>query len=378
MVRSRSVTIRRRQLLALALAVAWGSAEPSFGQAAAAGERSGQALYDDGCAACHGADGRGTAPSQLGFDTPLPDFTECRATTPEPDADWLAVVHEGGPTRGFSRRMPAFKDLLTDHEMDRVVAYVRGFCRAQAWPRGDLNLPRPLFTEKAFPENEFLLTTTVDHGARAAVGDSILYERRLGARAQYEVSVPINVQKDGGSHWTTGLGDVTLAFKRVLYADAPRGRIVSAGSEVLLPTGSEPHGLGRGVTIFEPFLVAGQRLPAEGFVQAHVGFELPTHIDKADRELFVRAAAGRVLTHGRWGRSWTPMLEVLGARELARGEPALWDLVPQVQVALSRRQHIRVNAGLKFPINLRGERQSEFVSYFLWDWFDGGLFEGWK
>jgi hypothetical protein len=38
---------------------------------------------------------------------------------------------------------------------------VRTFCASDAWPRGELNLPRALVTEKAFPEDEAVLTTSV-------------------------------------------------------------------------------------------------------------------------------------------------------------------------------------------------------------------------
>ena len=127
-----------------------------------ASRRTGAELYKDGCAACHGTDGRGTAPTLLGFDTPLPDFTDCSFSTVEPDADWMAVSHDGGPARGFDRRMPAFGDAMTDAELQRVLDYLRGFCRNPAWPRGELNMPRPLVTEKAFPENEAVLTTSVN------------------------------------------------------------------------------------------------------------------------------------------------------------------------------------------------------------------------
>jgi mono/diheme cytochrome c family protein len=339
--------------------------------------RTGAELFRDGCVACHGADGRGAPAAQLGFDTPLPDFTECDFATPEPDSDWIAIIHQGGPARAFSRRMPAFQELLADDEIERLVRYLREFCTETAWPRGDLNFPRALFTEKAFPENEALVTTTINRGAEAALGNDFLYEHRLGARSQYEVNVPFDVQKSGGS-WGRGLGDVTVAFKHVLFHDIDQGAIVSAGSELLLPTGDEGRGLGKGVTVFEPFLAYGQMLPSDSFVQLHTGIELPTKSTKANREAFVRLALGKTYMRGAWGRSWTPTVEVLAARELASGEPTLWDVVPQMQVTLSRRQHIMISGGVRLPVNERGERRAQVVAYFLWDWFDGGLFEGWR
>jgi hypothetical protein len=71
------------------------------------------------------------------------------------------------------------------------------------------------------------------------------------------------------------------------------------------------------------------------------------------------------------------MLELLAARELDDGEPTRWDIVPQVQVSLSRRQHILLNVGVRLPLNERDERNPTVMTYLLWDWFDGGLFSGW-
>jgi hypothetical protein len=39
-------------------------------------------LYERGCAACHGRDGRGVSQEIVGFDTPIPDFTDCSFATP--------------------------------------------------------------------------------------------------------------------------------------------------------------------------------------------------------------------------------------------------------------------------------------------------------
>jgi hypothetical protein len=55
-----------------------------------------------------------------------------------------------------------------------------------------------------------------------------------------------------------------------------------------------------------------------------------------------------------------------------------WDVAPQLQVTLSRRQHVMVSGGLRIPVTQRDERHTQVVAYFLWDWFDGGLWrDGW-
>ena len=54
-----------------------------------------------------------------------------------------------------------------------------------------------------------------------------------------------------------------------------------------------------------------------------------------------------------------------------------WDVIPEFQVTLNRRQHIRAALGYRLPINDTAGRPKQFIAYFLWDWFDGGFFEGW-
>ena len=43
----------------------------------------------------------GSREPSRGFETDLPDFTDCSLTTPEADLDWYSVIHRGGPVRGF-------------------------------------------------------------------------------------------------------------------------------------------------------------------------------------------------------------------------------------------------------------------------------------
>jgi hypothetical protein len=346
--------------------------------AQSAAVRSGPELYAVACAACHAIDGRGTAPTMVGFDIPLPDFTDCSFSTVEPDTDWMAVSHEGGPARAFDRRMPAFGDALSPAELQRVLDHVRAFCRDTAWPRGELNMPRPLVTEKAFPENEAVWTTTVNGSGNGAVGNEWLYEQRLGPRTQYEVVVPLLAQEDEAGGWRRGLGDVAFAVKHVLAHSLRRGNILSVAGELILPTGREDVGLGTGTTIVEPFVAFGQLLPRDGFIQAQAGFELPVDTTRAGREAFWRLAVGKTFTQGRFGRSWSPMVEGIAARDLEADATVAWDVVPQMQVTLSRRQHIMINAGVRIPVNDRAGRSTRLIAYFLWDWFDGGLMEGWR
>jgi hypothetical protein len=185
-------------------------------------------------------------------------------------------------------------------------------------------------------------------------------------------------QEGDTAGWNRGLGDVAFALKRVLAHSLERGHILSAAGELILPTGKESLGLGGGVTIFEPFVAFGQLLPADGFVQAQAGVELPFDTDRAGREAFWRVAVGKTFTEGRFGRSWSPMIEWLASRDLEDEARVRWDVVPQMQVTLSRRQHIMINVGVRVPVNERAGRGTQVITYFLWDWFDGGLLEGWR
>jgi hypothetical protein len=51
--------------------------------------------------------------------------------------------------------------------------------------------------------------------------------------------------------------------------------------------------------------------------------------------------------------------------------------VPQMQVSLNRRQHILASAGVSLPVTETTGRSPSLLLYILWDWFDGGFFDGW-
>jgi mono/diheme cytochrome c family protein len=341
---------------------------------------SGRALYRVSCAACHGADGRGASAAMVGFDTPLPDFTDCNFASREADADWATVVAEGGPARGFSEIMPAFGDALSDEQIGRILSHVRTFSDCDEWPRGELNLPRALFTTKAYPEDELVLHSDIKTAGLDKISNKLIYERRIGARHQVEVAVPFGwntVEDNGHKEWTSSVGDISLGAKHVLFHSPSSNSILSVGAEVFLPTGDEDRGFGIGTTVFEPYLAAGHLFPDDYFAQFQGGVKLPADDDRMDNEAFWKVTLGRTFALGPYDSAWSPMVEVLGSKDLDSGRNPQWDLVPQIQIPLNRRQHVRLAFGVRMPLNQTDTRDTIYSVYLLWDMFDGGFFEGW-
>jgi mono/diheme cytochrome c family protein len=378
----RSLRVRRAAAIAalVVLVVRFGHAQeplaPTSRQNGVQSFANGEQLYRAACITCHGPDGKGSPRTVVGFDIDLPDFTDCAFATAEADVDWHAVVKHGGRTRGLSRAMPAFGDALSDQQIQDALGYIRHFCPDERWPRGDLNFPRALFTEKAFPENELVYTFSHARGSEATLGNEIVYERRFGARDQIEALVPFASTKQQDS-WNFGVGDIAFGYRRTLIANRRTGTIAAAGGEVAFPTGDSARGLGNGYYVFEPFAMLGQALPRNGFLQMHGGLEIPSNDATASTEAYLRSAVGMtVMSEGGYGRSWSPQVEILFARPF--GEEATWDIVPQLQVSLSKLQHVMIAGGVRIPMNARHQRRPAIVTYLLWDWFDGSFTRFWK
>jgi mono/diheme cytochrome c family protein len=339
----------------------------------------GQDIFEAACIGCHGPGGKGQPQTTLGFEPPdtFPDFSDCNGSTREKIYDWKATIHEGGPGRGFSEIMPSFAEALTLEQIDKVMAYLREQCAETAWPLGELNFPRPLATEKAFPEDEWLVTNSIDASGEGSVSSDIVYEKRFGARNQLEIVAPFNFVQQGND-WAGGVGDLVLAYKRVLMSSLASGSILSVQGELGLPTGNSARGLGSGVARAETFAAFGQILPRLSFVQLQAGVELPTDTEKSPRAAFGRMAIGKTFAQNNgFGRSWTPMAEILADRDLETGAQIHWDVIPQIQVTLNKRQHVRINVGIRRPLNDASSRTTQVLFYALWDFFDGGLRDGW-
>lgn len=291
-------------------------------------------MWDAWCARCHAQDGSGKLAEPTITVVPM-DFSDCSVTSPEPDADWEVAIAHGGPAVGLSSEMPAFGDSISAEQVRGFVAHIRGFCRDRRWPIGNMNLPRPIFTEKAFPENEFVLLPAVSHDT---VEVEAIYERRIGKRGMWEVVLPIT---------ESGVDEVELAAKYVLHVtDA---RILSGGVEVVVPTG-----------LIEPFLAAGTTI-AGNYLQAQAKFEIPARKEKADYAFVYNLYVGRDTSI--YPTTWTLGIELNGEnRELA--------LTPQIRKGLTRTGALGASVGVQIPLNEREERSTRLVGYFLWEYLE--------
>src|ERR1043166_4006751 len=119
--------LRPSSLLCSVLFLALAVPRAARAQSGARGLSSGAAIYQAGCAGCHGPNGEGAPQSVTVFDRPstFPDFSDCASTTPELDVDWKATIAQGGHGRGFSRIMPSFAEELTADQIDAVVEHLR-------------------------------------------------------------------------------------------------------------------------------------------------------------------------------------------------------------------------------------------------------------
>jgi hypothetical protein len=272
--------------------------------------------------------------------------------------------------------MPAFGSALSIDDLERVVRYVKSLCKDHSWPAGELNLPRPLHTEKAFPEDEWVLENDVGPESPATARHTLIYEKRFGPRSQIELAVPFAYRRTtgAGERWVGGPGDFTIGLKHALSHGLESGHILSAIAEVKLPTGSRTDGFGSGSTVLEGFLLFAKLLPSDAFLQFQAGAERPTRAGSST-EMIVNGLFGRTFSERNWGRAWSPMIEVLAKRE--GDEPTLLDIAPQqLHVSINTRQHVMMTIGPRIPLNRR-ERPWSLVVNFLWDWFDGGLRDGW-
>jgi mono/diheme cytochrome c family protein len=356
--RMRSQGDRKNVFRALLVVVLFGPAAAYAGQVAAIPSSTGE-LYSAWCAKCHAEDGSGRVAVST-VKTPPRDFADCRLSSPEPDADWELVTAQGGPPAGMSSEMPAYGELLDAERIRGLIAHLRKFCKETGWPSGNLNFPRAMFTEKAFPENEVVILPVIAHVAGEPTTFRLrsVYERRFGRRAHGEIGVPI--ESLVADRRSTGVGDITVAGKYVLHTNRATTSIVTGGLEVVLPTGVVGRSFGSGPAVFEPYLASGVAI-GRTVVQGQLKLELPASAVWAQHETVYNFSLGHTLDDR--PSAWTFGVELNGIEKDVA-------VTPQARKALTRTGALAAAAGVRIPLNNRSTQPVRYVGYVLWEYLD--------
>ena len=319
-------------------------------------------MWNAWCARCHAEDGTGNIAEPTVTVTPM-DFTDCKVTTPEPDADWERAIAKGGPGVGLSPQMPAFEDSLTPQQITLFVSHMRGFCTETGWPPGNVNFPRPILTEKAFPENEVVLLPAISHypeDEAPSITDGsfkVVYERRFGKQSMFELSVPLVSTNSLGAR-TSGLGDMEVGVKHAAYFDG--SRIISVGLELALPTGDRFKDHGSGALMIEPYVSTGMMV-GNWYWQAELKPEISTNTVREGHHVVYNTYIGRDTSLA--PTTWTLGLELNGED----GEVAL---TPQIRKGLTGTGALAASFGVMVPLNKREEQGMRWVGYLLWEYLE--------
>jgi len=79
--------------------------------------------WENSCASCHGADGKGQ--TKQGKKLKLRDYTDAKVQAELKDDEMVKAILEGVKENG-KERMKGFKDELSEQEAKDLVAFIRG------------------------------------------------------------------------------------------------------------------------------------------------------------------------------------------------------------------------------------------------------------
>ncbi len=335
----------------------------------AADPAQGRRIFETHCVACHGPAGHPDPDSALvqALGVTPANFSDALFNSREPADDWRIVIAHGGPALGFSDKMPAFGETLDQQQIEDVLAYVKTLGGAHDYPDGALNLFLPLRTRKAFPEDEWVWKVRhTDSDGPDQWRHVLEYEWRIGQRWQGVLEASYLSQGDR-DRWDV----LEPGFKYVLRHDAKRGVITTLGANVVVPLRSD-----RDWEVL-PYIAMGRLLGEDWTLQSSARLRLPVE-DPGDGSAEL---AGVVhWAHSPWPRNVFPGLELVAEVPFDRApgnDRVQLSVLPQVRIGLSKRGHVAVNLGLEEPLNDRDRYDRRAYMYLIWDFADGGFFDGW-
>ncbi len=333
----------------------------------------GEAVFSTHCVSCHGSAGRPDPESAVvkALGVVPANLSDKLFNSREPFSDWKIVVTDGGPALGFSAMMPAFGGTLSESDIDAVLTYIKtGIGGEHDYPDGELNLFLPLRTKKAFPEDEWVWKQRYSGLDGDDAWKGILeYEFRIGKRGQGVLEA---TYEDTSS--SSRFGHLEPGFKYVLHHDRQAGFILTGAAQVGVPLNSDAH------WEFLPYLAVGKVINDDFTFQGSGRLKL----DLEDSDNSSAEIAGIVhWTHTTVPRNVFPALELVAEVPFERGTGATRkdavqvSVLPQARIGLNKRGNIALNVGVELPINATDRYDWRGYVYFIWDFADGGLLEGW-
>jgi hypothetical protein len=298
------------------------------------------------------------------------NFSDPLFNSREPASTWKMVITHGGPKMGFSEMMPAFGATLSEQDIDNVLAYIKTLGGEHDYPDGSLNLFLPIRTKKAFPEDEWVWKQRyTGQDGDNAWKNTLEYEFRVGKRGQgvLEVTHEIKGSQQDFGHFEPG-------FKYVLKHDKDAGFILTGAAQVGVPLNSGAD------WEFLPYLAFGKVL-SEKFTMQGSG-RLVLNLEDSDKSKAEFAGIVHYV-HTDLGRAVFPALELVAEVPFERGsgpnraEAVQWSVIPQARIGLNKRGNIALNTGVELPLNDDYRYDWRVYVYFIWDFADGGLFDGW-
>lgn len=330
----------------------------------------GAEIYQTNCASCHGSSGAPDPELAKNLGVTPANFSDPLFNSREPLSDWRLVVTEGGPALAFSDKMPAFGETLSAEDIDAVLVYIKTLGGHHDYPDGKLNLFLPTRTKKAFPEDEWVWKQRyTDQDGDNAWKNTLEYEFRVGQRGQGIVEI---THETVGGH--SEFGHLEPGFKYVLKHDAAAGFILTGAAQVGVPLNDKAN------WEFLPYLAFGKILSDAWTLQGSGRLKLDMeNSDNSNAEL----AAVVHWVDAPQPRWVFPALEVVAEVPFERGsspnrtDAVHWSILPQARIGLNKRGNIALNAAVELPLNERDRYDWRAYIYFIWDFADGGLLEGW-
>jgi len=332
----------------------------------------GERIYQANCVACHGPQGQPDPDSALvqALGVMPANFSDALFNSREPAGTWKTVITHGGTAMGFSEKMPAFGNSLSEQEINAALTYIKTLGGTHDYPDGSLNLFLPVRTKKAFPEDEWVWKQRfTDQEGDNAWKNTLEYEFRIGKRAQGVLEV--THEKKGSQ---SDFGHFEPGFKYVLKHDTQAGFVATAAAQVGIPLNRDAS------WEFLPYIAMGKVLNDAFTLQSSARLKL----DLEDSDASSAELAGIIhWVHSEWPRNFFPGLELVAEVPFERGTGSLkedavqFSLLPQARIGLNKRGNIALNAGVELPVNETDRYDWRAYVYFIWDFADGGLFEGW-